>query len=159
MQKQLLLLFFCIIVSSQIRAQQSLVAAGGDTVLSADGSFSFSIGQISHIEFTGNGLIVNNGVQQAFEIYSLEVENPVLIKFDAMLYPNPTESDIILRINQDVSLGLSYQLFDIQGKFLLQSKIIELETVIPLNRFASGTYILKVLAKDSSFKHFKIIKK
>ena len=159
MIKKVLFIIVFFIILEETGAQQSFVVSGGDTSVSANGSFSYSIGQISHLEFSGNNHIINSGVQHAYEIYNIEIENPILIKFIVSLYPNPTESDIILRIRQGISLGLSYQLFDMQGKFLLQNKIIEHETVIPLNRFASGTYILKVSSKDSSFKHFKIIKK
>lgn len=159
MEKKLLLILFIFLMNNQIRAQQDFVASGGDTSVTTNGSFSYSIGQVSHLEFSGNNFIINSGVQHAYEIYNLDVKDPITVKFNILLYPNPTESDLYLKIDDYLSAQFSYQVYDVLGKFLIQNQISESETLIPLSQFSSGTYIVKININGTSSKHFKIIKK
>lgn len=159
MIKKTLFIIVFFIILEETRGQQSFVVSGGDTSVTANGSFSYSIGQISHLEFSGNNYIINNGVQHAYEIQNIDVKDPIILRFKILLYPNPTESDLYLKIDDYLSAKFSYQVYDIQGKFLLQNQISELETLVPLGHFSSGTYVIKIDINGTISKHFNIIKK
>lgn len=138
---------------------QSNTMASGSTILNSQGSISFSIGQVVYTEISGAAGSANQGVQQPYEIYELEKSDPISVKFDATIYPNPTAGDLIIKLVADNPKDFSYVLFDLQGRMLLEGKISSLETSLSLERFPTATYILKVLATDTSFKNFKIVKK
>lgn len=138
-------------------AQESAVASGG-SASGANGSATYSVGQVAYTEISGPTGSAIQGVQQPYEIYALPSKEHPSIKLEAMVYPNPTQKDIILRIVSAGSQNFSYELFDMHGRILAQDRTGGVETSIPLERYEAGTYILKVLAGHIELKSFKIIK-
>lgn len=140
-----------------MNAQTATVTSGGNATGSA-GTVSYSIGQVADKTQTGTTGIITQGVQQPFEIVTLsgfEFEN---ITLEAIVFPNPTVSNVTLKISEFNIENLNYQLFDIQGRLVNEAKISNNETVIDMERYTTSTYILKINSNSKELKTFKIIK-
>ena len=133
------------LVSSQ--AQQAIPTSGGDATGSG-GSSSYSVGQLFYNTLTGTNFSMAEGVQQAYEIsVHIGLENTIGIQLSCKVFPNPTSDYLNLKIeNYDIT-NLSYQLYDISGKLLANSKIIGNETKINMISLAPAVYFLRVLDK------------
>lgn len=143
--------------SDWLSAQEAAVSCGG-TGSGIGGSNTYSVGQVAYTEIGGFGGSAIQGVQQPFEIFVLREEEHPTIKLEALVYPNPTQKDVILKIVTSEPRNFTYELFDLHGRILAQNPTEGIETIIPLDRYEAGSYILKVRSKKSVLKSFKIIK-
>lgn len=148
------IILFCFTINA-VHAQKSVVAAGGKAT-GAGGTASFSVGQISYKNPTGN--IVSDGVQQPYEIQTLGKSDFESIRLEMKVYPNPTEGELQLKVSDSNLTNLTYQLFDVNGKNLASQKINQEETAISLKYLNKGVYFLAVLMQNKQIKNFKIIK-
>ncbi len=154
--KLLVSLFFGIPFSS-IHAQQTTIASG-KSISSINGNLSYSIGQISFTTISNPTGAISQGVQQPFEIYTLGTNDFQNISLKMSIYPNPTTTIVNLKINDLDSNSFEYQLFDLTGKQILNKKISQIETQIPLENLPTTTYFLYVSDNNKIIKSFKIIK-
>lgn len=146
---------FCGILNAQ--AQQGIVSAGGEGS-GAGGSISFTIGQIDYTNISTNEGSINDGLQQPYEIFTVTGIEEKGIEINASVYPNPATDFVILKVENWESYKFSYQLHDIQGKILLNKKVENNESSIPLNELSGALYFIKVLKNNNEVKTFKIIK-
>ena len=145
-----------LLVPFGLRAQVSMNAAGGNAV--GDGGFvSFSVGQTAFSANAGSNGSVTQGVQQPYEISVLSVsENAENINLS--VYPNPSTDYLYLTSSDEIS-GLSYQLFDMNGRLLKSEKITENQTNIDMQGLVSATYFVTINKGNKTVKSFKIIKR
>jgi hypothetical protein len=157
---QLCLLLFWAFIPG-LKAQSAL-AASGSNASGSGGTASYTIGQVAYTSTSSSSGDVSQGVQQAFEIFSLGVDNFPKISLSMSVYPNPTTDFVILKTGEYALEELAYQLFDLTGKQISNQKITTNETKIPMEGLAISTYLLKVIAKDKAgqniIKTFKINK-
>ncbi len=152
-----LICFLICFGNSVLLAQSNTVTSGGDGS-STDGSVSYSVGQIDYIEATGSGGTANQGVQQPFEFFVLGTDDFANIELFAIVFPNPTTQHVTLKISNQKVDGLSFQLYDLSGRLLLNDTLHSEETTIPMERLSSATYFLAVYNQNTLLKTFKIIK-
>ncbi len=149
-------LFLLLAGGNKLLAQQGLVASGGDAT-GAGGSASYSVGQVDFITKQGLTGKSTEGLQQPFEIYTnsiIDVNN----RMAAFVYPNPTTNYVTLSVT-DVQMGqMSYSLYDLQGRLLVEQKLSSDLTTISLADLPNATYFLKVTMNNSEIRTFKIIK-
>ena len=81
------------------------------------------------------------------------------IKLEAIIFPNPTNTNVTLKISNFNSDNLNYQLFNILGRLISHGKILNEETVFQMEQYPTSTYILKINSDTKELKTFKIIKK
>ena len=148
------LLFFGV---TNIQAQQGADASGGDAS-GTGGTASYTIGQVGYIAATGSGGYIIQGIQQPYEIFPLGIDEIKDISLSAVAYPNPTISTMSLKIDNQNLNNLSFQLYDIEGKRILNQKINNSITAIPMENLPSAAYFLKVISNNIEVKTFKIIK-
>ena len=82
-------------------------------------------------------------------------------KLSVSVYPNPSNDYIALRIvgNDPMPLqGISYQLFDVNGKLIKSDKIINNLSSIKIVNLAPANYFVKVMQGNIVIKTFKIQK-
>ncbi len=140
------------------QAQETIPATGGNAIGSG-GSASYTIGQVAYIYQASSGGSFSQGVQQPFEIsIALGVEEATGITIQSMVYPNPTVSNVTLRIENYNIENLSYFIFDINGRSITSKKISNNETFISMENFAVATYFIKIMENNKDLKTFKIIK-
>ena len=117
MKKFLFTLFTISFLSLSALGQSAVVTTGG-TATGSGGTVTYTVGQIADQKVDGNGKFIIEGVQQPFEIQEVGISSYPNITLEAILYPNPTTSKVMLSIRkyEIPSYGLTAQLFDFNGK-------------------------------------------
>lgn len=140
---------------------ETLNASGNDATGSA-GTVTYSIGQLFYTYIGSPVYNVAQGIQHEESSETLStLENTIEPKIEMFIFPNPT-TDFVTLNTQALSFEnepQSYQLFDLQGRLLLQNTIKQTETQINLSNFNTAVYILRVYANNKVLKTFKILKK
>ncbi|MBK9044146.1 MAG: T9SS type A sorting domain-containing protein [Saprospiraceae bacterium] len=134
---------------------QSGFSTSGIDISSEKGRISATVGQITHYQWVSNKGIINEGVQQPYEIFILTGVEEYSISLS--LFPNPTLDDVILLIDNPGET-LSYRLSSLDGKTLKDEDIHENETIIHLDNFMATVFLLTVFENNKIVKTFKIIK-
>ena len=156
-KKHLLLLISPLLWGSIAQAQESINSAGGNATGSG-GTVAYSIGQVVYTTNTASNGTVAQGVQQAYEIQSLEVSE-VKPTISLKVFPNPTTSNLTLQISEYNNEEYSYLLYDMLGKALSKGQIKSQRTQINTSGLPSATYIINVQNKaNQNVQSFKIIK-
>ena len=156
-KRKLIIIFLLSFVLTGIKAQQSADAAGG-MATGSGGSASYSVGQVSYINITNANGYINEGAQQPYEFFTVGIKENNNISISYSVYPNPTASTVNLKIENENLENLSFQLYDINGKLLLNQKITSNITSITMGSFANSNYFLKVTDNDKILQTIKIIK-
>ncbi len=160
MKKQLFILtalLFVILMCSN--AQEAILTTGGD-VSSSTGSVSYSVGQIVYTTNTGTTGSVAQGVQQPYEIsVSTAIKGSEDILLDFTAYPNPVKDILRLKTGERNFDGITYQLYEINGKIVEKKIVTATETMISMSDFPKGIYLLKMIDSNKVLKTFKIIKR
>jgi hypothetical protein len=143
---------------SIVLGQSSLNTSGGDATGST-GSVAYSIGQVFYVSHTGNNGKIAEGVQQAFELYTLDIKD-ITLKASLSIMPNPVIEKLMLHIGNYTNQNLFYQLFDFQGRILDRSAINAEITEIDMSRLPTALYLLYILNQDKKrVQSFKVIKR
>jgi hypothetical protein len=146
-----------LLLSVFAQAQESINAAGG-IGSGSGGTVAYSIGQALYTTNNGNNGSEAQGVQHAYEIYTVGIKET---KLNILLtaFPNPTTDNLTLQISDYNNEKLSYQLFDIQGKQLSNGKIVSQQTQININSIPVATYFIHIINQENKkVQSFKIIK-
>ena len=138
-------------------AQQATTASGGNASGSG-GSVAYSVGQIVYTAHTGTTGTVSEGVQQAYQIFTVGI-NETDSDISLSVFPNPTADNLSLQIGNYKNEKFSYQLFDMQGKLLNDGEITARQTPINTASLATATYFIHVVNQENKkVQSFKIIK-
>ena len=142
----------------QAQAQEAVATAGGDAS-GTNGNVSYTVGQVVYTTNTGTTGSVAQGVQQPFEIQTVLGAENFNINLQLAVYPNPTTNWLQLEVRNTDFANLSYQLFDLNGKMILNEKITAETSSIQMERLPAAIFLLKVVNNNKEVKTFKIIKK
>jgi hypothetical protein len=134
---------------------QEVIATQGDSYSNGNGSIDYTIGEV----VTDTGTDGSNDLTQGFHqtnwrFASLEDHAP---EYEATIFPNPTSE--ILNISASSYEGVTYMLFNAEGKLVEQNILSGSTTKIQVSSLATGSY--SILLKDSNnqfLKTFKLIK-
>lgn len=154
--KKLIITSVTLFIGTLVLAQISVNTLGGD-VYNNTGSVSFSIGQVAienTINTTGS---INQGVQHALEITTLNLEENKL-NLSLSAYPNPTQTQLILHIGNYNQEKLKYNIVSSDGKLLSQGSIQSIETIIDLQQIPKAMYFIEVHEESTKIQTFRIIK-
>ncbi len=139
-------------------SQESINATGG-VATGNGGTISYSIGQMFFTTNSGSGGIVEQGVQNSYEIFRLgvkETESNISIS----VFPNPTANNLILQISDYNHQKLSYQLLDTQGKLISNEQILDQQTQINMQSLQTANYFINIINQDNKkVESFTVIKK
>ena len=151
-------LFFLLGVGlTGLQAQETVTTAGGNSSGSG-GTISYTIGQVAYSTNTGTSGSVAEGVQQPYEISVETGIEQTAINLAVSAYPNPTTDFLTLKVDNSDFSGLSFYLYDINGKLLQSKKLEGSETRIEMSNLIAATYFVKVTKSNHAIKTFKIIK-
>lgn len=153
MKNQLFILFFA--SSFQLTAQETALSAGGEAIGSG-GTVSYSIGQVSNQHLESASGNVNEGVQQPYELFVLEVAD-IKLEIDLSVFPNPTSDYLMLQISELLP-NLYFYLYDQNGKILMSQPISEVKSKIRMAQYSNGGYQLHITQGTESLKKVQIIK-
>ena len=138
-----------------LHAQESPTAAGGEAT-GTGGTTSYSIGQVVYTTNTGTNGSVAQGVQQPYEISTTVGINETAINLEMNVYPNPTTNCLTLKVEK--TEGLTFQLYNLQGKVITNKKVNSATTRVAMENLPTATYFLNVVKNKQIVKTFKIIK-
>lgn len=142
------------------RAQYGFVSAGGSE-RNDSCSVSYSVGQVSVQREEDRPLWLTEGVQQAYEITVKGLPDDPNITLDAIVYPNPVDDELHLRIYNFEEGDDVYRvfLFDNASRLLLTQSLTSDHTVFHIGRFAPGQYYLQVDKHGRNQKTFKVVRR
>lgn len=136
---------------------QQTVTTSGQTITSATGNISYSIGQIDYITIE-NSFSVSQGVQQVYTksavTYIATLDKSITIS----VWPNPIVNTLFVKINNNAEAGFSYQIFSIEGQLIETKKIRSNNTSIDTHDYNTGVYIISISHARNPTIRFKIIK-
>lgn len=156
-KKTIISLTFLLLGLGGLNAQESVNGSGGDATGSG-GTVAYSVGQVVYITSTDTSGTISQGVQQAYEIFTVGIKE-VELHISLAVFPNPTASNLTLQISEYNDKKLSYQLYDMQGKLLSNGLITAQQTQINTSGLPSGTYFIYVVNQvNQKIQSFKIIK-
>ena len=139
------------------QAQQATTASGGDAS-GFGGTVAYSIGQVVYTTNTGITGSVAQGVQHAFEIFTVSIKETEL-NISLTAFPNPTSENLTLQISDYNNEKLSYQIFDMQGKQISKGQVTAQQTPINMNGLPSANYFIYVVNQENKkIQSFKIIR-
>ena len=139
------------------QAQESANASGGDATGSG-GTVAYSVGQVVYTTNTDASGTVSQGVQQAYEIFTVGIKETQL-NISLLVFPNPTANNLTLQISDYNNEKLSYQLYDMQGKLLSNGQVTAQQTQINTSSLPPATYFINVVNHENKqVQSFKIIK-
>lgn len=161
--KTIKFLLFLTIVSylsiPNVLAQSSSNSSGGN-LSGANGSVSYSVGQVVYTTNSGTNGSVVQGVQQPYEISEvLASQNFSELVKGLKVFPNPTTDVLTINMLNTADLQLDCQIVDMHGKVILNEKNISNQTNINVSTLTSAIYFLKITNQNQEVKTFKIIKK
>jgi hypothetical protein len=155
--KNLAMLWAVLLWVGYAQAQESVNSTGGNATGSG-GTVSYSIGQLVYTTNTANEGSVAQGVQQAYEIIPVGI-NQNEPKISLSVFPNPVADNLILQVSDFEHSKLNFQLCDMQGKQLSKGQIIAKQTQINTAGLSSATYFITVSKQENQkIQTFKIIK-
>jgi len=149
---------FLVLVSQYSQAQQATTATGG-IASGIGGTGAYSVGHVVYTTSTGTNGSMAQGVEQAYEISIVLGVEEQQISLNMMVYPNPTTDYLTLTIGNIALSGLSFRLYDSNGRLIESKKITSTSEMIRMEHLPSAIYFLKVIQNNKEVKIFKIIKK
>jgi len=140
-----------------VAAQEATLTAGGD-VTGADGSVSWSVGQIDYINVQGGDGAVTQGVQQPFELFPLSVEGDITKPMAVVIFPNPTSSNAVIRFKEAPPEGCEFVLRDMRGALIQNGKIFGQEVELNVRELPAAVYKLQIIGTAGAIQTFKLVK-
>jgi hypothetical protein len=138
-------------------AQTNIVAAGINATGSG-GTVNYTVGPI--IFKKPNGQPSTDGLQQPFEILTLSSVDFNTTSIELSFYPNPTVTDLHLLLKNRGSDVFYFQLSSLDGKTIVSAqKILTEDTIVNMESYPKGIYLLQVTSGNENIKTFKIIKR
>ncbi len=158
MKMKKLLIATLLLGAFQTQAQEAVATSGGNAS-GTNGNVSYTVGQVVYTTNTGTTGSVAQGVQQPFEIQTVLGAENFNINLQLAVYPNPTTNWLQLEVRNTDFANLSYKLFDLNGKMILNEKITAETSSIQMEHLPAAIFLLKVVSHNKEVKTFKIIKK
>ena len=146
-------LFLTLLTTTTVTAQE-VVSTQGDSYSNGTGSIDFTIGEV--IINTGNdgtNTLTQGFHQTNWNFVGLEDHLP---SYAAIIFPNPTVD--VLNIQTSSFEGVTYTLYDGQGKLVLQDLLSAKQTPIEVSELAPGSYSLTLNNETQNLKTFKLVK-
>jgi hypothetical protein len=136
---------------------QTSINTTGGSVSNTSGAISYSIGQTVYQSSSNSSGSVNQGVQQAFDISVVSMEESTF-NFSLQAYPNPTKEVLNLQVGNYKQEKLAYKLIDLEGKVISEARLQSEVTSFDMQKFPPTTYFLEILQEGKKVQSFKIIK-
>lgn len=155
------ILFFSGISLGGLYAQESLPVTGGEASGSG-GTASYTVGQLSYTAEQSAAGTKSQGVQQTYEVSVISgIEDAPGISLEMAAYPNPAGDYLTIEVEKEQAKGLnlSYRLYDMSGKLIVQKQIGSRKASLSMEGFAPAVYILTVSSENKELKAFRILKK
>ena len=151
------LILFIFKMTPQKSSAQEVVSSGGNYHETGQISISWTLGETVIETFGSSDLILTQGFQQPVLSVSTFIEDPGL-DFQITAFPNPTREHVNISTDFLQADDLIYQVYDMQGRFIISDRLEGAQTRVAFDDFHPGTYFIRVIRDNKPVKIFKIIK-
>jgi hypothetical protein len=142
--------------SSMILGQTSINSSGGNTSTD-NGSISYTLGQLTYQSASNLSGSFGQGVQQTYNISTLNLDEQEF-NFKLSVYPNPTQDNLYLSIENYHDEQFTYLVLDIEAKVIKEAKVQSKEYILEMQQLPNATYYVDVHHSGKKVQSFKIIK-
>jgi hypothetical protein len=146
---------------AQSIAPQS-VNSGGTKMTQANGSLSFTVGELVVLSQTdSDGNTLGGGFTAGATLTTASIQETDAAVLDVKVYPNPTSELVKIQINHSTLDQVVVTITDLQGKEVYNGKYAGISNVIGINTaaYSTGTYILTLKNPNNQvLGTYKIIK-
>jgi hypothetical protein len=136
--------------------EREVVSSSGDFYSNGTGQLSTTFGEPVIVTFSNGTNELTQGFHQTRILITSIGDRQ--ISFEMEVYPNPVAEFLTIKVDE-LKKKLSYSVFNIEAKMVLDNEIHSIETKIDLTQLAKGTYILKITENNTLVKSYKILKK
>lgn len=156
--KNYLLLILVLTTSVSVKAQQAeVIATSGDFYENSSGSLSWTLGEVVIETLSETNFILTQGFQQS-KLTVTAINDLQTSGIELSVYPNPTNSFLLIEVKTDKQRDLLLSLFDLNGKLILQKKITGSKQTVNMQNYKPATYILKVTEGNKEIRTYQIVK-
>jgi hypothetical protein len=159
-----LCLFFSIFLGTGTAEAQQVVSTAGNHSENGTVQLSWTVGEPVIFTYSNGSNILTQGMHQS-KLTITAIKEIELSGLGISAFPNPVNECVNLKVSHlssdkpdEMWKEFSFQLYDINGKVLMQKEIVGTETIIQMDSYAPSTYFLKVIIDKKIVKTFKIIK-
>ncbi len=156
--KNYLLLILVLTASVSVKAQQlEVVATSGDFYENSSGSLSWTLGEVVIETLSETNFILTQGFQQS-KLTVTAINDLQTSGIELSVYPNPTNSFLLIEVKTDKQRDLQINLFDLNGKLILQKKITGSKQTVQMQNYKPAIYILKITEGNKEIRTYQIVK-
>ena len=141
-----------------LNAQQAVVTTGGD-IQSAEGSVSYSVGQVFYQSVTSPSGSVLEGVQQPYEIFVITSVTEADPLTELRLFPNPASDYLILETDEHLDSSVRMAVFNSMGQMIRTANVEREQTKVYVGDLMAGSYYVVLFHEGRKLQTFKVIKK
>lgn len=95
---------------------------------------------------TYTNIISNNFyLLKELEVFTTSIEESNLNKESFIVYPNPSNNKIVVKVNFDLNRNSTLTIMDIEGKEVYSQSLTSKELVIDVSKFAAGAYAISII--------------
>jgi hypothetical protein len=138
------------------------VNSGGTKMTQANGSLSFTVGELVVLNLTDSqGNTLGGGFTAGATLTTASIQETDATVLNVSIFPNPTSDLINIRINHSSIGQVVVSITDLQGKEVYNGKYAGISNTIRINTaaFAPGTYVLSLKNNNNQMLGtYKIIK-
>jgi len=147
---------FLMLFASYAKGQQ-VISSAGVSGSNTSGSISSTVGELVIDTKTASGKTITQGFHQT-KLTITGIKELQGLSFKISISPNPTSDYAQITIDKIETPKLTYIMFDIQGKAVLNGEIVSGKAEISFMDRNAGSYIVKVMQEGKQIKTVKIIK-
>lgn len=156
--KNYLFLILVLTISVSAKAQQlEVVATSGDFYENSSGSLSWTLGEVVIETLSETNFIITQGFQQS-KLTVTAINDLQTSGIELSVYPNPTNSFLLIEVKTDNQRDLQINLFDLNGKLILQKKITGSKQTVYMQNYKPAIYILKITEGNKEIRTYQIVK-
>ncbi len=142
------------ILSIHFLDAQTSTNTTGATVTGANGSSSYSVGQVVYTTNSSAAYTITQGVQQPYEIFEVSSIDELNNNLIVIVYPNPTYEGITIKFIEPIKEILQYYITDNSGKLITSGVINDEITQISIDKNTVSNLRLEIVNKETR-KHLK----
>ena len=150
----------CVIIAFFLSAiavyAQEVVSTAGSHGETTSGSLSWTVGEPVIETITDGTNTLTQGFQQS-KLTVTAINDLKVSGIELSVYPNPTNSFLLIEVKTYKQRDLLLSLFDLNGRLILQKKMAGNKQTIKMQNYKPATYILKVTEGNKDIKTYQIV--
>lgn len=136
---------------------QQVTASAGAEHKNANGSVTFTLGELVIAALQGGGTQLTQGFHQNnIQVTVTAVFDPIFSS--VKVFPNPTAERVFIHLGNSSLNGSTYRLHDLNGRQLSAGNIRGKQATIEVASYVPGIYVLTILKDEKTMITYQIIK-